>query len=310
VQIASDGLLAGKIVRIVPGAADARLVQDRGELKADVQPDALEGITQAAVKLNNLLTEVDGAMQAFRKEKGTVTQDLVNATKKLNNVLTKADAALDSIDKGEGTLGKLVKDEALYKELTATLLEVKTAIGEIRGGEGVLGKQAMASLADVRQLVNSVRQNSDALKSLPVVRSYVVDVAKELVRPDCKRFRMWYAESDLFEPGKAVLTANGKKKLDEAADCLNKHKEEGSEIVVAAFAEPSQMAEFAANVTQKQADVTVEYLRGKKVHHTGWWWWSTRSIRGIGCGNVPTPVPETEKMPAARIEIIVFVPAQ
>jgi len=52
----------------------------------------------------------------------------------------------------------------------------------------------------------------------------------------------------------------------------------------------------------------VEYLRSKKVHHTGWWWWSTRPIRALGCGNNPTPIPETEKMPAARVEVIVFVP--
>ena len=112
----------------------------------------------------------------------------------------------------------------------------------------------------------------------------------------------------MFEPGKAVLTTAGRGKLDEAADWLIKHKYENSEVLVAAFAEPSQMADFAATVTQKQAEVTVEYLRSKKVHHTGWWWWSTRSIRSIGCGNNPTPVPETEKMPAARVEIIVFVP--
>ena len=107
-----------------------------------------------------------------------------------------------------------------------------------------------------------------------------------------------------------MLTANGKVKLDTAAEWLIKHKYEGSEILIAVFAEPNQPAEFASTVTQKQAEVTVEYLRTKKVHHTGWWWWSTRPIRGIGCGNTPTPVPEKEKMPAARVEIIVFVPPQ
>jgi phospholipid/cholesterol/gamma-HCH transport system substrate-binding protein len=273
-----------------------------------VQPDALEGIAQAATKLNNLLSEVDGAMQALHKDNGSVTQDLVNATKKLNSVLTKADAALDDIDKGQGTLGKLVKDEKLYTELTATLLEVKSAIGDIRGGKGVLGEQAMASLADVRQLVNSVKQNSDAIKSLPVISSYVVDYNKELIRPDCKRHRLWYAEKDLFEPGTAVLTTSGRKKLDEAAEWLNTHKYQGSEILIAAFAEPTQQADFAAAVTQKQSEVSVEYLRGKNVHHTGWWLWSRRPIRGIGCGNNPSPVPETEKLPAARVEFIVFVP--
>jgi phospholipid/cholesterol/gamma-HCH transport system substrate-binding protein len=315
VQIASENLLAGKVVRILPGSAQAKLVEDQGFLQADLQPDTLEGIAQAAAKLNNLLTEVDGAMQTFRKNEGSVTQDLVDATRKLNAVLTKADAALDGIDKGQGTLGKLVKDEALYNELTQTLLQVKAAIHDVRGGEGTLAKktndayaEAMASLQDVRRMVNSVKQNSDAIKALPVVRSYVVDNNKELIRPDCKRYRLWYPEKDLFEPGKAVLTETGKKRLDEAAVWLNQHNENGSEILVASFAELSQQADFAQAVTLKQSEVAVEYLRSKKVHHTGWWWWSTRPIRGIGCGNNPSPIPETEKVPAARLELLVFVP--
>ena len=114
VQIGSDNLLAGKNVRVLPGSVNAPLVEDNGELQADIQPDVLEGIAQAAGKLNKLLVEVDGAMQTFRKNDGSVTEDLVNATKKLNTVLAKADAALDSIEKGEGTLGKLVKNEKLY----------------------------------------------------------------------------------------------------------------------------------------------------------------------------------------------------
>ena len=315
VQIASENLLAGKVVRILPGSAQAKLVEDQGFLQADIQPDTLEGIARAAAKLNSLLTEVDGAMQNFRKNEGSVTQDLVDATRKLNTVLTKADAALDGIDKGQGTLGKLVKDESLYKELTETLLQVKAAIHDVRGGEGTLAKksndayaEAMASLQDVRRMVNSVKQNSDAIKALPVVRSYVVDNNKELIRPDCKRYRLWYAEKDLFEPGKAVLTEIGKTRLDEAAVWLNQHNDNGSEILVASFAEPSQQADFAQAVTSKQSEVAVEYLRSKKVHHTGWWWWSTRPIRGIGCGNNPSPIPETEKVPAARMELLVFVP--
>jgi phospholipid/cholesterol/gamma-HCH transport system substrate-binding protein len=271
VQIVSESLLAGKIVRILPGSLQAKLLADHGELKGDVQPDTLEGITQAAAKLNS--------------------------------VLSKADSALGSIDKGEGTLGKLVKDDKFYKELTETLLEVKLAIAEVRGSDG-----AVASLQEVRRMVNSVKQNSDAIKSMPLVRSYIVDYAKELIRPDCDRQRIWYAEKDLFEPGKAVLTANGKAKLDDAAQWLNKHKQDGSEILIAAFAEPSQLADFAQTVTQKQSEVVADYLRTKKVHHNGWWWWSTRPIRSLGCGNNPTPVPEIEKMPAARIEVIVFAP--
>jgi phospholipid/cholesterol/gamma-HCH transport system substrate-binding protein len=320
VQIGSDNLFAGKIVRVLPGSANARLVEDHGEVQADVQPDVLESIADSAGKLNKLLVEVDGAMQSFRKNDGSVTEDLINATKKLNVVLAKADAALDGIEKGQGTLGKLVKDEKLYNELTETVAEVKSAMRDVKNGEGTLGKlaksneayvEAVASLQDLRRMVNSVKANSDAIKALPVVRSYVVDYNKELIRPECKRYRKWYAESDLFEPGKAVLTAGGKKKLADGADWLNKQKIEGAEVMIVSFAEPSQNAEFAQTVTQKQSEVVLEYLRSKhEVHRTGWWWWSTRPTRALGCGTTPSPMPETEKLPAARIELIVFAPGK
>src|SRR6267378_221803 len=39
VQVVSESLLAGKVVRILPGAADAQPVADGGELAALVQPD-------------------------------------------------------------------------------------------------------------------------------------------------------------------------------------------------------------------------------------------------------------------------------
>ncbi|MBI1831872.1 MAG: MCE family protein [Planctomycetes bacterium] len=281
VQITSDSLLAGKVVRIVPGSPGGKPIDDYAELKADVRPDPLEDASKALAKFSS--------------------------------TLAKADAILDGIDKGEGTVGKLVKDDAFYKELHEAMAQAKLAIRDARNGEGALGKvvvEAIASLQDIRRMVISVAHNADAIKSFPLVRNYVVDVAKELIRPDCKRYRMWHADTDLFEPGKAVLTASGKKKLDESAVWLNKHKYENSEIVIAAFAAPSQPTEFANQVTLKQSEAAVEYLRSKNVHHTGWWWWSTRPIKGIGCGNQPTPVPETEKMPAARMEILVFVPVK
>jgi len=281
VQIVSDSLLAGKVVRIVPGSPGGKPIDDYAELRADMRPDPLEDASKALAKATS--------------------------------TIARADAILESIDKGEGTVGKLVKDDAFYKELHEAMAQTKLAIRDARNGEGAIGKvvtEAIASLQDIRRMVALVGQNADAIKSLPLVRSYVVDIAKELIRPDCKRYRTWYADTDLFEPGKSVLTADGRKKLDEAAVWLNKHKYENSEIVIAAFAAPTQPADFANQVTLKQCEATVEYLRSKNVHHTGWWWWSTRPIKGIACGNQPTPVPETEKMPAGRVEILVFVPVK
>jgi phospholipid/cholesterol/gamma-HCH transport system substrate-binding protein len=320
VQVVSENLLAGKVVRILPGAPDAVPIGDGGELAGITEPDLLEGVAQAAGKLNRLLTEVDGAMQAFRTKdgKGSITQGLADSARKLNVVLAKAEITLDQIERGDGTLGKLIKDKALYDELTGTLAEAKSALHEIQSGQGTLGKlvkdnqayaEALASIQDLRKMVASVKQNADAIKALPVVRSYVIDPHKELVRPECKRSRKWFAEADLFERGRAVLTEAGKKRLDSAAEWLNGQKAQGSELVVASFAAPDQNADFAQTVTQKQSEVVGEYLKSAhQVHRTGWWWWSTRPMSAVGCGTAPSPVPETEKLPPARIELIVFVP--
>jgi ABC-type transporter Mla subunit MlaD len=321
VQVVSENLLAGKLVRVLPGAADAPPVEDGGELAAVVEPDLLDGIARAAGKLNKLLAEVDDAMQAFRKQEGSagsITQELAQATTKLNRVLTRADATLEGIERGRGTLGKLVKDDALYHDLTETLAQAKAALYEVRSGEGTLGKlvknneaysEAMHSLQDVRRMVASVKQNADAIKSLPVVRSYVIDPQRELVRPDCKRSRQWFAAGDLFEPGKAILTDAGKVRLDGAAEWLNGQKAAGSEVVVASFAAPGPNPDYAQTLTQKQSEAVIEYLRGQhQVQRTGFWWWSNRPVRAVGCGTTPSPVPEAEPLPAARVELIVFVP--
>lgn len=321
VQIVSESLLAGKVVRVLPGAPDAPPVADGGALTADVQPDVLDGIAAAAAKLNRLLGEVDGALKEFRATDGSrksIPQELAESTAKLNRVLTKAEAALDAVERGEGTLGKLVKDEALYNDLSGTLGQVKAALADVQSGQGTLGKlvknnevyaEALSSLQDVRRMVSSVKQNADAIKALPVVRSYVVDPQKELVRPDCQRLRRWFATKDLFVPGKAVLSEQGRKTLDAAAGWLNEIRADGSEVVVASFAAPTPHADFAQTLTQRQAEVAADYLRGQHaVHRTGWWWWSTRPVRAIGCGTNPSPVPETQPLPSARVELVVFIP--
>src|SRR5205807_10474039 len=114
---------------------------------------------------------------------------------------------------------------------------------DVQDGKGSLGKmlnntelylEALKSLKDLQSTMASFKQNADAIKSLPVISSYVVDSNKELNRPGSKRHRLYFAEDKLFEPGKSVLTVLGKKTLDAAADWFKDHKENGSEVVIAA----------------------------------------------------------------------------
>ena len=81
--------------------------------------DILETVTQAAVKLNSLLSEADETLVSIRKGEGAagkITQELAQATGKLNQVLTKVDDTLARVQRGEGSLGKLIQDDKLYGE--------------------------------------------------------------------------------------------------------------------------------------------------------------------------------------------------
>jgi phospholipid/cholesterol/gamma-HCH transport system substrate-binding protein len=316
VQVISEGLLPGKIVRLVPGRPEAAPLAEEAELTALPSPELGEELAHATAKLNDVLGEVKATLYEFRE--GQVVTELAQATTRLNRMLTRADETLQAVQRGEGTLGKLLKNDSLYTDLSTTLTQVNAALYDLRNGKGTLGQlvksneaytEAVQSLQEVRKMVVSVKQNADAIKALPVVRNYVVDPNKELIRPNCTRLRKWLPEKALFEPSRAVLTAGGKQALDDVAPWLNEHKEEGSEVVVAAVAAPDQNGDFAHTLTQQQSEAVVQYLKSQhKIHRTGFWWWSNRKVRAIGCGIHPPPVPETERLAAARIELIVFVP--
>jgi phospholipid/cholesterol/gamma-HCH transport system substrate-binding protein len=318
VQVVNEGLLPGKIVRIVPGRPDAAPVTDGMELAAMTAPELGDELAQATAKLNDVLGQVKETLYEFRQ--GQVVTEIAGATNRLNRLLARADETLQAIQRGEGTLGKLLKNDSLYTDLSTTLTQVNGALDDLRSGKGTLGQlvknndayaEAMHSLQEMRKMVVSVKQNADAIKALPVVRNYVVDPNKELIRPNCTRLLKWLPEKALFEPGRAVLTAKGKSMLDDMASWLNEHKEEGSEVVVAACAAPDQNGEFAQALTQQQSEAIVQYLRSQhKVHRMGFWWWSNRKVQSVGCGIHPPPLPETEQLAPARVEFIVFIPEQ
>src|SRR5262249_36530237 len=148
----------------------------------------------------------------------------------------------------------------------------------------------------------------ETIKRLPVVRRYVEDPVDLLVRPRCERSRRVFAEEELFEPGRAVLTAQGQRRLDELAPWLDGLKPAGSEIVVVAFADPDKASPLPAGaLTRHQSEAVVDYLcQQHAVHKMGWF--RSRKVTPLGLGVSPPPAPEAEPLPASRVEVVVFVP--
>ncbi len=202
-------------------------------------------------------------------------------------------------------------------ELADLLGQVKQTLEGIRNGDGTLGKlardpQAYNALLDLlqqgRNTIASIGQSADAVKQMPFVRGYVEDAATLLVRPNCERNRQYFAESELFEPGRAVLTTQGRERLDSLAPWLEGLKHKGSEVVIVAYADPHQTPpSLARTLTRQQSEAVCDYLkRQHSIQKMGWF--SSRKVTALGQGVNPPPAPERDPLPPARVEVIVFVP--
>jgi outer membrane protein OmpA-like peptidoglycan-associated protein len=161
------------------------------------------------------------------------------------------------------------------------------------------GEETMASFQDV----------AEAVKRFPGVRSYVEDPLALLYRPKVERNRKWFAEADLFPPGQARLTAQGEQRLRDVVPWLaglTRHK--GAEVVVVSYADPkSTNPTLAQRLTRDQSEAVATYLKSQGGVHKDYWVLS-RKVTPFGRGTRPPPEPDTEELPPARIEVLVFVP--
>lgn len=212
--------------------------------------------------------------------------------------------------------GALLQSEP-STELTDVLGQVGSTLKSIQNGEGTLGQLArnpkvhdalLDLLVEGRETLTSVKRDAEAMKRLPLVGKYVEDPVALLVRPRHERNRQLFAEEELFEPGRAVLTGPGRERLDGLAPWLAGLKHKGSDVVVVSYADPRKAnTKTARELTRRQSEAVVDYLMGQhKVQKMGWF--SSRKVTPLGQGVQPPPAPERDPLPPARVEVLVFVP--
>jgi hypothetical protein len=162
-----------------------------------------------------------------------------------------------------------------------------------------------------RATMTSVRQGTDALGKLPLVRSYVEDPASILIRPRDRRQRWAYHLQDLFEPSTAILKDSGRHHLTAIASYLQSPEAQPvRELVIVVSYDPASRLydpATALTVTRQQALVAKEFFESLGVHRTGFW--SRRTITPLGLGlNIPPSV-EKETLPEQALQILAFTPA-
>jgi phospholipid/cholesterol/gamma-HCH transport system substrate-binding protein len=98
-------------------------------------------IAEVAEQANAGITEITALLKDIRAGKGTlgklITDDAVY--KEFVALTAAADTVVQNLNRGQGTMGKLLKDDAAYKSLQASLDNLATMTRRINAGEGSLG---------------------------------------------------------------------------------------------------------------------------------------------------------------------------
>jgi phospholipid/cholesterol/gamma-HCH transport system substrate-binding protein len=290
-RVRIQGVDAGEVIAIVPPEAPDGPVLLRLRLKV-----ALRHLVRSTSTVRIVSEGMLGA-KVLEVQRGQVPAGAVDEpvadnalllgepALELGDVIGQVGDAIKGIQGGEGTLGKLAQDKQAYEALVALLAQGKDTLG-------------------------SIQKDADAMKRLPFVGGYVEDPAALLIRPKAERNRKTFAEADLFEPGRAVLTSSGRERLDAVAPWLEGLKHPGSDVVVVAYADPkTNSPAVARELTRNQSEAVCDYLKSKHaIQKMGWF--SSRKVTPLGQGTQLPPAPESDPLPPSRVEVVVFVPQQ
>lgn len=311
-RVRVQGIDAGVVQRVAPPEKPGGLVllglKIDSRLRHLVRVDArariaTEGVVGAKVieilpgQPDAVAIEEGGTIQSERQlELSELARDAQLAMKRFDAVTEAAEKSLEhfneiasTVAKGEGSLGKFVRDDEAYRRI----------VGMTGRGEKAL---------------TEMEENLTALKrTWPLSRYFneraYFDRERLLFQPGAERnIRSWPIES-LFEPGRAALTASGRKTLDGAALGFKQVLKPKSSVVIASYTDDTRDPDLAQILTQEQADAVRKYLVDRhSLDSTGWF--GTRKIAAIGFGNqAPRVGPyEITVGPPRRVEVVIFTP--
>ncbi|MGK4568030.1 MlaD family protein [Flavobacterium sp. 3HN19-14] len=90
-------------------------------------------ITDNREKIAGTMKNLNKAAENFNTISDSISKIKFGQTvKKLENALTKVDGIIADINSGKGTMGKLLKDDALYNNLTKTSKELELLLQDVR----------------------------------------------------------------------------------------------------------------------------------------------------------------------------------
>jgi phospholipid/cholesterol/gamma-HCH transport system substrate-binding protein len=157
-------LLGDKFLNIAKGKSSVP-IKDGGTLRSTGGGDITELVKQAGDMLGTLQTIIgrfDALLGDIEGGKGNVGKFIKD--EELYNQLTGAAKELNklmlAVTNGKGTLGRLLNDEQLYQEIRAPFQKIDAILTDLQQGQGTIGKALKdpALYDDTRQTVADMRR--------------------------------------------------------------------------------------------------------------------------------------------------------
>jgi phospholipid/cholesterol/gamma-HCH transport system substrate-binding protein len=142
-----------------------------GSPESPIAPPGSVLPSEEPADISDILAKVESTMSSLESVFGAFGENKERISSLLNNL----DSVLGGAARGEGTLGRLLKDESLYKETKETLASINEIAVSIKQGEGTLGKlvndeslynETKKTVADLGQLAEKLSNAEGSLGKL------------------------------------------------------------------------------------------------------------------------------------------------
>ncbi|MBI4227899.1 MAG: MCE family protein [Candidatus Omnitrophica bacterium] len=128
--INTSGLIGEKYLEVTPGTRGARLLQDGEALRGQDSVAMTQFMNtgyEVVAQLNKTIAAIHaivGDEETRAALKGAVTNSQ-EVTGELKTLLATANTFMEKLSRGEGTIGRLLTEDAIYRDLEATVKDIR-----------------------------------------------------------------------------------------------------------------------------------------------------------------------------------------
>jgi phospholipid/cholesterol/gamma-HCH transport system substrate-binding protein len=166
VKLGSIGLLGDKVIDITPGTEGGNVIQDNAYVSGDKEASlnavvsSTSNILQDIDKLSDQINQIATDINSGKGNLGLIIKDekLYNNA---NATILESQKLVERIRDGSGTVGKLLNDPSLYDQIQATTKKAETLIADISAGKGTIGK--IATDDEVYNRTNKLLEHLDLI---------------------------------------------------------------------------------------------------------------------------------------------------